>query len=63
MRVVPVLCDADRVRAAEAFLRPRAAKLEGLDINVRQSVEEGLRCAALAGAARADAARWLRRRL
>ena len=63
VRVVPVLCDADRVRAAEAFLRPRAAKLEGLDINLRQSVEEGLRCAALAGAARADAARWLRRRL
>jgi alanyl aminopeptidase len=63
VRVVPALCDAGRVRAAETFLRPRATKLEGLDINLRQSVEEGLRCAALAGAARADATRWLHRRL
>jgi len=63
VRSVPGLCDAERVRAADAFMRPRAAKLEGVETNLRQSVEEGLRCAALAGAARADATRWLRHRL
>jgi alanyl aminopeptidase len=63
VRMVPALCDADSVHAAEAFLRPRAAKLEGLETNLRQSVEEGLRCAALAGAARTDATRWFARRL
>ena len=62
VRAVPALCDADRVRAAEAFLHPRAAKLEGVEKDLRQSVEEGLRCAALAGAQRAEAARWLRGR-
>jgi alanyl aminopeptidase len=62
VRAVPALCDAARVRAADDFLRPRAAKLEGVEKDLRQSVEEGLRCAALAGAARADASRWLHHR-
>ena len=59
---VPALCDAARVHAAEAFLQPRAAKLEGVEKDLRQSVEEGLRCAALAGAQRDEASRWLRAR-
>jgi hypothetical protein len=63
VRTLPALCDADRVRVAEAFLGPRAAKLEGVDKDLRQSVEEGLSCAALAGAGRAEADRWLGRRL
>ena len=37
--------------------------LEGVEKDLRQSVEEGLRCAALAGAGRADAGRWLGRGL
>jgi len=61
VRAVPALCDAARVRAADAYLRPRAAKVEGIETNLRQSVEEGLRCAALADAARADTSRWLHR--
>ena len=60
VRAVPALCDADRVRAAEAFLEPRAAKLEGVEKDLRQSVEEGMRCAALADAERDEASRWLR---
>jgi len=56
---VPALCDGARVRAAEAFFRPRVAKLEGVEKDLRQSVEEGLRCAALAEAGRADAGRRL----
>jgi hypothetical protein len=63
VRAVPALCDAARVRAADEFLRPRAAKLEGVEKDLRQSVEEGLRCAALARAARPDASRWLRHRV
>ena len=62
VRAVPALCDAQRVRAAEAFLRPRAAKLENVEKDLRQSVEEGMRCAALAEASRAEAVRWLRGR-
>jgi alanyl aminopeptidase len=62
VRAVPALCDATRVRAAEAFLQPRAAKLEGVEKDLRQSVEEGLRCAALADAQRDEASRWLRAR-
>ena len=60
VRTVPALCDAGRVRAAETFLRPRVAKLEAVDKDLRQSVEEGLRCAALAEAGQAEAARWFR---
>ena len=62
VRAVPALCDAQRIRAADAFLRPRAAKLEGVEKDLRQSVEEGMRCAALAAASRAEAVRWLRER-
>jgi cytosol alanyl aminopeptidase len=63
VRAVPALCDEQRVRAADASLRPRAAKLEGVEKDLRQSVEEGLRCAALARAEGGDAAHWLRTRL
>jgi len=62
VRPVSALCDAPRVRAAEAFFKPRAAKLEGVEKDLRQSVEEGLRCAALADAQRDAASRWLRAR-
>jgi hypothetical protein len=51
------------VRAADELLRPRAAQLEGVEKDLRQSVEEGLRCAALAEAGRAEAARRLHRGL
>ncbi|HEY7375193.1 MAG TPA: M1 family metallopeptidase [Polyangia bacterium] len=63
VRAVPALCAAPRVRAAEAFLRPRVAKLEGLEKDLRQSVEEGMRCAALAESGRAEASRRLHRGL
>jgi aminopeptidase N len=63
VRAVPALCDEERVRAVDASLRPRAAKLEGVEKDLRQSVEEGLRCAALARAERGDASHWLRTRL
>jgi aminopeptidase N len=61
VRAVPALCNATRVREAAAFLRPRAAKLEGVEKDLRQSTEEGMRCAALANAGRADTARRLHR--
>jgi alanyl aminopeptidase len=61
VRAVPALCDATRVRDAEAFLRPRVAKLEGVEKDLRQSAEEGMRCAALANAGRADATSRLHR--
>ena len=54
----PTACAPPRHSCARA---PPSWK--GVDKDLRQSVEEGLRCAALADAARADAARWLRRRL
>jgi aminopeptidase N len=63
VRAVPALCDAARVRAAEAFIRPRAAKLEGVEKDLRQSVEEGLRCAALAESGREEVSRRLHRGL
>jgi aminopeptidase N len=63
VRALPAVCDGTRVRAADAFLRPRAAQLEGVEKDLRQSVEEGLRCAALAEAGRAEAARRLHRGL
>src|SRR5262249_19571946 len=63
VRTVPALCDGDGVREADVFFRPRAAKLEGVEKDLRQSVEEGLRCAALADAGRADATRRLHRGL
>ena len=47
-----------RVDAAEAFLAPRVAKLEGVEKDLRQSVEEGRRCAALADAG-AHLSKWL----
>jgi hypothetical protein len=45
---VPVsLCDAERVHAVEAFLRPRLEKLGGAS-DLKENVDVGLRCAALA---------------
>jgi aminopeptidase N len=63
VRAVPALCDATRIHAAEAFLRPRVARLEGVEKDLRQSVEEGLRCAALAQSGRAEVSRRLHRGL
>jgi hypothetical protein len=63
VRALPAVCDGTRVRAADELLRPRAAQLEGVEKDLRQSVEEGLRCAALAEAGRAEAARRLHRGL
>ena len=48
VRVVSLLCNPGRVDAAQAFLDPRVAKLEGVEKDLRQSLEEGRRCAALA---------------
>jgi hypothetical protein len=59
VRTIPALCDAARVRAAGEFLRPRVAKLEGVERDLRQSLEEGQRCAALAAWGRVDVTRRL----
>jgi len=58
VRVASLLCNPGRVDAAEAFLGPRVAKLEGVEKDLRQSVEEGRRCAALADAG-AHLSDWL----
>jgi alanyl aminopeptidase len=59
VRVTAALCDDGRVGTAEAALRPHLAKVEGVDKDLRQSVELGHRCAALAAAERAGTAAWL----
>jgi aminopeptidase N/puromycin-sensitive aminopeptidase len=58
-RLAAAPCDAARVRGAEAFLRPRLARFEGTDKEMRQAVEEGLRCAALADKERPATSAWL----
>jgi alanyl aminopeptidase len=60
-RVTAALCDRTRVRDAEAFFRPRVASIEGTEKDMRQAVEEGLRCAALADKERAPTSEWLAR--
>jgi hypothetical protein len=47
------------VQAVETFLRPRLENIEGAERNARQSVEEGLRCAALAEKEGPATSRWL----
>jgi hypothetical protein len=56
------LCDAERVRAFETFMTARTAKLEGVEKDLRQSVEAALRCAALADAQREATSSWLAQR-
>jgi alanyl aminopeptidase len=46
-RMPATLCDAERVRAMEASLRPRLEKIGGI-VDLNQAVESGLRCATLA---------------
>jgi alanyl aminopeptidase len=57
--VTASMCDAGRVRAAEAFFAPRMAKVDGAEKGLRQSVEDGLRCAALADKETSATATWL----
>jgi|GEM_PF-4561148 len=59
VRAVPALCDADQIREADALFRSRLTKVEGVDKDLRQSVEDGLRCAALADAQRGPTSDWL----
>jgi len=56
---VPVsLSNAERVRAVEAFLRPHLEKLGGAS-DLKENVDVGLRCAALADKERSSTAAWL----
>jgi len=59
INAVTGLCDATRVRAFEAFMTAQTAKLEGVEKDLRQSVEAALRCAALADAQREATSAWL----
>jgi cytosol alanyl aminopeptidase len=56
------LCDAERVRTFDAFMTARMTKLEGVDKELRQTVEEAMRCVALAEAQREATSAWLARR-
>jgi aminopeptidase N len=62
INVAAAMCTEERVHAVDAFLRPRIQSLEGAEKNARQSVEEGLRCAALAAKESAATSSWLLRR-
>jgi alanyl aminopeptidase len=57
--VMASMCDTGQVRAAEAFFAPRLAKIDGTEKPLRQSVEDGLRCAALADKESSPTAKWL----
>jgi cytosol alanyl aminopeptidase len=57
--VTASLCDAGQVRAAETFFTPRLAKIDGTEKALRQSVEDGLRCAALSEKESSATAKWL----
>jgi aminopeptidase N len=57
-RVPSSLCNAERVRAVEAFLLPRLEKLGGVG-DLRDAVDIGLRCSALAGKEAAPTRSWL----
>lgn len=59
--VTASFCDDARVERAAAFLGPRLAKLEGADKPMRQAVEAGKLCAALARGQREAAMRVLAR--
>jgi alanyl aminopeptidase len=58
-RVAATLCDPGRVREVAGFLAPRLRAFEGVEQNLRKSVEEGLRCAALVAKERASTEKWL----
>jgi aminopeptidase 2 len=57
--VTASMCDTGQVRAAEAFFVPRMAKIDGTEKGLRQSVEDGLRCAALSDKETSATAKWL----
>jgi alanyl aminopeptidase len=57
--VTASMCSAGQVRAAEAFFAPRLTKIDGTEKALRQSVEEGLRCSALADKESSPTTRWL----
>jgi alanyl aminopeptidase len=59
VRALPALCDPGQIREAETLFRSRLTKVEGVDKDLRQSVEDGLRCAALADAQRGATSDWL----
>jgi aminopeptidase 2 len=61
VRLGGALCDAERVRALQAFLQPRIDRIEGTAKDMRQAVEEGLRCATLADRERAPTSAFLSR--
>ena len=52
------MCNAERIRAVEVFLRPRLEKL-GRGADLQKSVEAGLRCAALAAKETEPTSAWL----
>jgi len=54
------VCDTERVRALGAFFEAHTAEVEGVGKDLRQSVESGLRCSALADAERAATSAWLK---
>jgi alanyl aminopeptidase len=53
------MCDVERVRAVDAFLRPRLEKIDGAGNTFQAAIEDGLRCAALAGKERSPTESWL----
>ncbi len=57
--VVAGLCDAGRVDDAQAFFAPKVAEIEGADKNLKQAVEAGKLCAALADNQRPAVTAWL----
>jgi cytosol alanyl aminopeptidase len=60
IRLGGALCDTERVRGLQTFLQPRVEKIEGAAKDMRQAIEEGLRCATLASREREPTSRWLR---
>jgi alanyl aminopeptidase len=61
IHVAGAMCDADRVRDVETFLRPRVERIEGTAKDLRQALEEARRCASLAEKERDPTSRWLMR--
>ncbi|HVR62239.1 MAG TPA: M1 family metallopeptidase [Polyangia bacterium] len=59
MGVAGALCDRERVQSVAAFLRPRIEALEGADKSIRQSIEQGLRCAMLREKEAPATTQWL----
>jgi aminopeptidase N len=62
VHVTASMCEATQVRAAEAFFAPRMAKIDGTEKALRQSVEDGMRCSALADKESAPTTKWLNSR-